>query len=82
LQQAVKKKIPKNSRDFHFTRITVSLNKKTAKNRRYIDISSRRGGVAFSQKRDIKKLRMGKIKPKKMQSQVNFTEYSQLCELT
>jgi len=37
-------------------------------------------GVAFSQEKDIKKLIMSKIKPKKMQSQVNFTEYSQLCE--
>jgi len=80
LQQAAKKKIPKNFRDFHFTSITVSLNKKNAKNRRYVYISSRRGGVAISQKNDIKKLIMRKIKPKKTQSQVNFTEYSQLCE--
>jgi hypothetical protein len=80
LQQAAKKKIPKNFRSFHFTSITVSLNKKNAKNRRYVYISSRRGGVAFSQKNDIKKLIMSKIKPKKTQSQVNFTEYSQLCE--
>lgn len=36
--------------------------------------------MAFSQKNDIKKLIMSKIKPKKTQSQVNFTEYSQLCE--
>jgi hypothetical protein len=65
LQQAAKKKTPKNFRDFHFTSITVSLNRKNAKNRRYVYISSRRGGVAFSQKKDIKKLRMSKIKPKR-----------------
>jgi hypothetical protein len=80
LQQASKKKIPKNFRAFHFTSITVSLNKKNVKNRRYVYISSRRAGVAFSQKNDIKKLIMSKIKLKKTQSQVNFTEYSQLCE--
>jgi len=82
LQQAAKKKILKTFGVFHFTSITVSPNKKNAKNRHYVYISSRRGGVAFSQKQDIKKLIMSKIKPKKMQSQVNFTEYLQLCELT
>jgi hypothetical protein len=80
-QQAAKKKISKHFRDFHFASVTVSPNKKSATNRRHVCISSRRGGVAFSQEKDIKKLRMRKTKPKKMQPQVNFTERLQSCEV-
>jgi ABC-type uncharacterized transport system substrate-binding protein len=68
LKQVANKKKPKIYKHFYFTRITNSPNEKTAKNCRHTYISSRREGVAFSQKRDIKKLIISKIKLKKMQS--------------
>jgi len=68
MEKAANNEKPKNSRDFHFTSITVSLNKKNEKDSGYVPISSRRRGVAFSQKKDIKKLITHKMVLKKMQS--------------
>jgi hypothetical protein len=79
-QKAAKEKTPQSCRDFHFTSITSSPNRKNKKNRLCVYVCSRSEGVAFSQERNIKRSIIAEKESKKTQFQVNFTESSQLCE--
>jgi len=55
--------------------------RKRAKGDHHAYNSSRSRGVALSQEKDKKKSITRRIGPKNMHSQVNFTEYSQACEV-
>jgi hypothetical protein len=70
----------KNLRAPGLTVITVSSKPKIIIKSSSSYISTRKAGVAFSQKTGTKKSIMGKTKEKKNHSKANFTISSQKCE--